>query len=215
MTTDESVKKSPWLSIPASDYEAHMGPMGVDQDAVLNKFFKQVYSAVRPGRLAVFGCGTGNGFEHIERSITERVVGVDINGRYLEIARRRYGYLAQTIEFKCTDVYACDFESASFDMIHCPIIFEYVQIETLIEKIATCLAPQGTLSVVLQLSGTEDGVVSDTGRNSVKALEEAFRPVDPDKFVQLCLKAGFTKKDSRVIPLQHGKSFFTGVFEKA
>jgi SAM-dependent methyltransferase len=215
MTPEEFVEKNPWLSIPASDYEAHMGPRGTDQDPVLNKFFEKVYSSRRPARLVVFGCGTGNGFEHIDHTITERAVGVDLNCRYLEIARRRYTHLAQTIEFECSDICSCDFEPGSFDLIHCPLIFEYVQIEPMLIKIADCLSSRGTFSVVLQLPSSEDGVVSDTGHESVKALEKAFRPVDPEKFVEQCSNVGFSKNNCQVIQLQRGKSFFMCTFEKS
>ena len=85
----------------------------------------------------------------------------------------------------------------------------------MLEKIAAGLGARGALSVVLQLSGTDEQNVSDTGHDSVKALERAFRPVDPDDFTRLCSRVGLKKTESRVIPLQRGKSFFTGIFEKA
>lgn len=79
---------NPWLKIPASDYEGHMEAVG--QRALLGQIFRDVYSLVRPRRLAILGCATGNGFEYVDTAITERIVGVDINPDYIEIARRRF-----------------------------------------------------------------------------------------------------------------------------
>ena len=75
--------KNPWLSIPIDDYEGHMGSPAVAQLQPLSELFAGVLASSRPKSLAVFGCAAGNGFEHIDPSITERVVGVDINPAYL------------------------------------------------------------------------------------------------------------------------------------
>ena len=70
ISTPEGVKEqamtNPWLTIPAEDYEAHMASPEVGQLQVLNQLFKMVLEEHRPESLAVLGCSTGNGFEHID-----------------------------------------------------------------------------------------------------------------------------------------------------
>jgi SAM-dependent methyltransferase len=80
---------NPWLSIPASDYEGHMAAVG--QLAALGTVFRDVYVQTRPGRLAIVGCATGNGIEHVDPNVTSEVIGVDVNAEYLSRARARFG----------------------------------------------------------------------------------------------------------------------------
>ena len=47
---------NPWTVVPATDYEAHMGPAGADQLAPLSQLFQEVYLAAQPDRLLVVGC---------------------------------------------------------------------------------------------------------------------------------------------------------------
>jgi len=70
---------NPWHTIQAEDYEGHMASPDVGQLQVLNKLFKTVLEEQRPVSVAILGCSTGNGFEHIDTAITRRVVGIDIN----------------------------------------------------------------------------------------------------------------------------------------
>ena len=58
--------KNPWLRIPASDYEAHMALPQVSQTQALNKLMASSLAQYTPRSLAVIGCTTGNGFEHIQ-----------------------------------------------------------------------------------------------------------------------------------------------------
>jgi SAM-dependent methyltransferase len=89
---------NPWLTIPAADYEGHMGPAGVGQLAPLQDIFARVYRELRPARVAVLGCGTGNGLDAIDPAVTERLVGVDLNPEYIALARRRHARLAKLAE---------------------------------------------------------------------------------------------------------------------
>jgi ubiquinone/menaquinone biosynthesis C-methylase UbiE len=102
---------NPWLEISAADYEEHMGPNSVGQLSVLSKVFGQEYGRLKPGRLAVLGCATGNGLERVDPGITHRTVGVDLNQRYLEIARARLTRLGKGLELICAPLEACEFES--------------------------------------------------------------------------------------------------------
>jgi hypothetical protein len=73
----------PWLKIPAEDYESHMSLPDVAQAQALNSLMASALKVYRPDSIAVMGCTTGNGFEHIDQSHTHRVIGVDINTAYL------------------------------------------------------------------------------------------------------------------------------------
>ena len=80
----KTISRNPWLDIPPDDYENHMSSPEVQQLQALNTLFKKVLDTVRPSSLAVIGCTTGNGFEHIDTRVTKRIVGIDINAAGLE-----------------------------------------------------------------------------------------------------------------------------------
>ena len=47
-----SESKNPWMSIPASDYEAHMGPDGAKQLELMGNAFEKVLATYHPKTLA-------------------------------------------------------------------------------------------------------------------------------------------------------------------
>jgi ubiquinone/menaquinone biosynthesis C-methylase UbiE len=101
--------KNPWLQIPASDYEAHMALPEVAQAQALSKLMASALVQYTPASLAVIGCTTGNGFEHINTAYTHRVVGIDINPAYLEILETRFGERIPGLELVEADVTARGF----------------------------------------------------------------------------------------------------------
>lgn len=66
---------------------------GVQQLGVLSNLFKKALLSYLPSSIGVLGVAGGNGFEHIDETVTQRVVGIDINEEYLGVVRRRYSTL--------------------------------------------------------------------------------------------------------------------------
>src|SRR5512142_1935993 len=109
---------NPWSVVPAADYERWMGPEGLDQRSTLAGLFQEVVLAAQPDRLLVPGCGTGNGLDHVDPSVTRRVVGVDVNLQYLGIARQRFFHLGPRLELYCADITEFKAAPGSFDLVH-------------------------------------------------------------------------------------------------
>jgi len=202
---------NPWLAIPAADYEGHMGASGVDQLGPLRTIFAEAYARLRPERLAVLGCGPGNALDVVDPARTRRFVGVDLNAGYVALAQRRHAQLAAVAEWICADVATCSLDSVGFDLIHAALLFEYVDPAAVLPRIAAWLAPQGALSVVLQLPGG-DAPISDTGFASLGALSGVMAVVPPDRFRDLAARAGLAETSSRRVPLARGKSFLAATF---
>jgi len=57
----------------------------VAQTQALSKLMASVLKEDTPESLAVIGCTTGSGFEHIDHAHTHRAVGVDVNAAYLAL----------------------------------------------------------------------------------------------------------------------------------
>ena len=205
---------NPWLAIPAADYEGHMGSDLVGQSPVLNRVFAETLAEFTPQQLAVLGCATGNGFEHIDPAITRRIVGVDLNAGYLDILQQRHGERLPNLSLLCSDVTCCALEPGAFDLVHAALIFEYVDPGQLLPALVEWLKPGGILSVVLQLPSRSSGMVSETPYTSLKALSSIMHLVDPAVFQSLAERCGLALLRSRTIDLLLGKGFHAAYYEK-
>lgn len=202
---------NPWTVVLAADYERHMGPEGIDQLAPLSSIFQEVYLASQPDQVLVLGCGAGNGLEHVDPSVTKRVVGVDVNLQHLGIARQRYFHLGARLELYCAEVENFRPSGGRFDLVHAALLFEYLHPEVLVRRIAEWVADGGLCSVVLQLPG---GDPLDVPSKAMRIIERAMRLVPPEELTQLLEHYGLVRKRERVVPLKHGRRLWTAVFAR-
>ena len=202
---------NPWLGIPLEDYEGHMSLPDVGQLPVLAELFRCALEYCRPESVAVLGIAGGNGLEHIDCSVTERIVGVDINPRYLDEVRRRFGALAG-LELHCCDLTGRNFSFAPVAMVHAALIFEHAGLGAAIENALALVAPGGNLSIVLQLPGAAEQGVASTRYASMQSLKRDFVLIDRDKVRRLLGLKGFqlVREENRSLPA--GKAFWLGVF---
>ncbi|MGD8413326.1 MAG: class I SAM-dependent methyltransferase [Candidatus Latescibacterota bacterium] len=198
-------KRSPWLDIPAADYEGHMSLEWVGQLQALNRLFEEIMVTFEPRRLAVLGCATGNGFEHIDPEVTEAVVAVDINPSYLDVLTDRYGAQLPGLRVVCGDALKANIEPDSLDHVHAGLFFEYVEPKPMLERIVTWLTPGGVLSVALQLPSDRSGPVTDTPYETLELLEPAMRLVDPGALGAAAAGAGLSERKSFDVELKQGK----------
>ncbi len=70
---------NPWLQIPASDYEGHMGNPKVAQLTLLAQTFKEALNKHESKSIALLGCAAGNGLEYINNNATRRITAIDNN----------------------------------------------------------------------------------------------------------------------------------------
>ncbi len=203
----KSKTKNPWLQISAEDYEGHMSAPKVAQLQMLNKIFADVLNELHPQSIAVLGCTTGNGFEHLINKNIERIVGVDINPDYISICKNRFERSLPKLELICADLNKAEFPDLSFDLIHAALVFEYVKVELLLSKISRWLRPNGILSVVLQLPSETSSPVSETPYQSIKLLSPVINLIDPQEFRDKAKKCGLEEVKNYKIKLESGKSF--------
>jgi hypothetical protein len=212
MSTGE--RANPWLSIPASDYEGHMGSPGVGQLAFLSAVFGEILEEFRPASLAVLGCATGNGFERIDPARARRVIGIDINPEYLEIARTRFASRLPGLELIRADLAAVELEPGSCDLVHAALVLEYAAPAIVVPKAAAWLAPGGVLGVILQCPAG-GGKVTETAYTSLRALEASMRLVDPTELAELARVNGLDEVRARTVAPAGGKSFFVGIYRRS
>ena len=206
--------KNPWLQIPACDYEAHMTSPEVAQTQALSKLMSSALKEYTPESLAVIGCTTGNGFEHIDHSHTRRVVGVDINPAYIAILKERFAGKIPRLELIEADITAPSFKFNPVSMVFAALLFEYVNVEVALENITRCLTSGALLVAVLQLPSAESAAVTATRYKSLELLAPIMNLISPSEFSRVCSNFGLQQIKTNVIPLQKGKAFFVGFYRK-
>jgi SAM-dependent methyltransferase len=205
---------NPWLSIPLEDYEGHMGSAGVRQLTALAELFKRALDLCLPESVSVLGIAGGNGLEQIDYAATKRIVGVDINQRYLDEVQRRFGRLAG-LELHCRDLAERDFSLAPVALVHAALIFEHVGLGLALENALSLVAPGGRLSVVLQLPSVDEQGVSSTSYTSMQTLKQDFALIEVNELQRLLAQKGFQQvaQESRSLPA--GKALWLGVFAES
>lgn len=212
---------NPWLAIPAADYEGHMASPAVDQFAFLSGVLRDAIAEFRPRSLAVLGCATGNGFEHLWDLPLERVVGIDFHPGYLEILRARHAARIPTLELRCADLSAADaagpldFGPGAFDFISAALLFEYVDPAIVLSRAARWLRPGGVLQWVLQMPAASGAPITKTEFSSLKRLEPLMKLVDPGRLADVAAASGLPEIRERAVTLATGKAFHLGVCRRA
>ena len=189
-----------------------MGSPGVGQLQFLSTIFGELLDEFEPAALVVLGCATGNGFEHVRPERVRRLVGLDINGEYIEVCRERYAARIPGLELVCADLSAFELEPRSMDLVHAALFLEYVDPAVAVEKASRWLRPLGLFTVVLQRPIVRGGTVSETGYTSLKILEPVINLVAPENLAGLAGRYGFLEAGSKNVTLESGKSFFVGVY---
>lgn len=207
-------RHSPWFDIPAADYEGHMSHRTVGQLQALNDIFAEIVVTFEPRRLAVLGCATGNGFEHLRPEVTRTVIAVDINARYLDVLDDRYRSRLPGLKVLCADATKADIEPGSLDHVHAGLVFEYVKPKLLLKRAASWLGSGGVLSVVLQLPSPASGPVTDTPYDSLKLLEPVMHLVDPTELTALAKGVELFERKSFDVDLVRGKKFRVNYYVK-
>jgi SAM-dependent methyltransferase len=185
------------------------------QSQYLSDAFRRTLERHRPASVAVLGCATGNGFEHLAHEFVREVVAVDINPSYLEVLRTRHGATVPGLETVCADLARYEFEPESLDLVWAGLIFEYVDPELLLEKTARWLTAGGVLSIVLQLPVSGHSPVTDTPFASVKRLEPILKLVDPRTLERAARRCGLIPESSRTARLSTGKAFHETDYRKS
>ena len=201
----------PWLTIPAADYDGHMSSPEVGQFAALSDALAEALERSRPECLLVIGCATGNGLERVDPRVTRRVVGLDVNPEYLNVARQRFDSRLPDLELLCADVESHELESGSFDLIFAGLILEYVRPKRLLERMASWLATDGALCVLIQLPDDGMATVSETPFESLRALAPTMRLLTAEELERLGTEAGLRIVQRQEITLTNGKRFLSAI----
>ena len=205
---------NPWLALPLEDYEGHMGSAAVNQLAPLADLFGEALVRLRPRSVAVLGVAGGNGLEHVDGTLTTRVVGIDVNPAYLAATRARFPDL-RGLELHCADLERDDVPDVEpVSLVHVGLVFEHTGTGRCLDTAVKLVAAGGHLSVVLQLPSETHAAVTPSGFESMATLADDFAFVDPHQLRRMLAQRDLRLMHQARRTLSSGKALWWGSFER-
>jgi SAM-dependent methyltransferase len=169
---------------------------------------------LKPRRLALPGCTTGNGLEHVDQTETELILAIDLNLDYLRLLRARFGRLPGLLTV-CADLRRFSLPHASFDLVHAALLLEYLDPQATVTELASWLAPgAGLMSVVLQLPSSKSAPVSETPYRSLQRLAPLLRLVPPEELDRVARAASLVRVRATRLELPRDKGFWVGLYRR-
>ncbi len=205
---------NPWLSVPLADYEGHMSSAEVQQSGALSDLFGEALAFRRPESVAVLGIAGGNGLDHIEANVTKRVVGLDVNPRYLDAVRQRYSRLPG-LELYCVDLAETVVHLPPVQLVHAALAFEHAGVGRCLESALSLVAPGGALSAVVQLPSELEEPVGPSRFPFIQNLKSHFSLIDRTWLCKTLEERRFRPTYQARRSLPAGKGFWMGIFAQA
>jgi len=206
-------EENPWLRIPAADYEGHMGPGCADQLAPLAAIFGDVLRLLRPPRVALLGCATGNGVEHVDLAVTRHLLAVDISPEYVAATRERHIHLGSVLDARCADLERWPLPSGAFDLVHAALVLEHVDPDLVVPNLVQAIAPSGRCAIVLQLESAA-AAVTPSPVASMMALKSSFHLIAPEAIADRLRATGLALERSWTVAVKNGKALHVGIYSR-
>ena len=208
-----SIGENIWNEIPLEDYEFHMNHETVGQLKLLNGLTAQYLEMLKPETAVFLGIAGGNGLEHIDNTITKKVIGIDVNEMYLNVVQKRYTGEIPSLQLLQLDLSKEDSTFFESDFIWAALILEYAGIENVLKFSYNNLKSNGHLIVSIQ-SNNNLQTISETGIESIKKVSNLFKIIDPDELNEAASRQNFLQLFFEENILPNGKSIKTYLFQK-
>lgn len=195
--------KNPWEEIDLNDYESHMSLDSVYQLQTMNEMMKEQFNTYNINSVMILGIAGGNGLEHIDTSVFEKVYGVDINHSYLEECKRRYPELKNVFTAICADLTSDNLKLPNADLLVANLLIEYIGYECF-QKVVKIVQPQ-YVSCIVQIN-TDDSFVSDSPYlHAFDRLDEVHHQMEENALIEALGKMGYKKELFKEKELPNGK----------
>lgn len=198
--------KNPWLGISLKDYEEHMSHPSVGQLQQLNKLFKDQYDDYHPIRILYLGICSGNGLEHINSVYTNKIFGIDINKKYLEICKERFCGLGSALTLLELDLNKNYFITREIDLVVANLVLEYIELKRFLAQVQLISYKNTIVSIVFQKKNKVEKV-SMSGVESVNTLKCFINEIDTEKLILAMETINFRLIYYNSVYLNDGKEF--------
>lgn len=206
--SDNAIKEgmnmsNPWEEIPLSDYENHMSLESVFQLQMMNRMMKEQLYAYPAKSVMILGIAGGNGLEHIDPQLFERVYGVDINENYLNACIRRYPGLGPVLKTIRADLISETALLPCADLLIANLFIEYIGYKCF-QKAVEQVKPE-YVSCIIQIN-TSDSFVSDSQYIHVfDRLDEVHHQMEENALETSLLQIGYKEEMRSERELPNGK----------
>lgn len=194
--------RNPWEEIRLEDYENHMRLESVFQLQAMNAMMRAQFASHPAKTVMILGVAGGNGLEHLDSDVWERVYGVDINRDYLAACSARYPGLGTVLETICADLTAQP-ELPHAELLIANLLVEYIGYDHF-RQVVSRVKPH-YVSCGIQIN-MDDSFVSDSPYLHVfDGLEEVHHQME-EAALQTCMETiGYRMCLREEHPLPNGK----------
>jgi hypothetical protein len=193
----------PWETIPLIDYERHMSLDSVLQLQTLDEMMRSAMALYPAKTLMILGIAGGNGLEHVDVSVFERVYGVDVNAEYLEACGRRYPELTGTLETIRADLSKDECRLPRADLLLANLLIEYIGCDRF-RKAVRETSPH-FVSCVIQADSDKSFVSDSPYEHVFDGLEAIHRAVDEKELDDMMADIGYCTELREEKSLPNGK----------
>jgi len=193
---------NPWEDINLEDYEKHMSLESVFQLQAMNQMMEEQFYTHPVKSIMILGVAGGNGLEHIDNHIIDKVYGIDINENYLKVCKERYPELEGILQTLCVDL-TRDIKLPYADLLVANLLIEYIGYECF-QKVVKQVKPK-YVSCIIQVN-TNDSFVSDSPYLHVfDRLSEIHHLVEEKDLIEAIGEIGYQKDLHQERELPNGK----------
>lgn len=157
----------------------------------MNEMMKGQLNTYPVKTVMILGIAGGNGLEHIDRSVFEKVYGVDINKKYLSECASRYQELQEILECVHSDLTDESLQLPTAELLVANLLIEYIGYEHFKKVVQKVKA--NYVSCIIQIN-TDTAFVSDSPYIHVfDGLSKVHHQMKEDELKKLCLVSGIQK----------------------
>lgn len=201
---------NPWEDINLNDYESHMSLNGVYQLQTMNEMMKEQFYAYPVKSIMILGIAGGNGLEHIDKNVIDKVYGVDINESYLSACISRYPNLRGVLETIRADLIKNEKALPHADLIVADLFIEYVGYDCF-QKVVEQVKP-AYVSCVIQINVDASFVSDSPYIHAFDRLDEVHRQMEETALSAAMKQIGYEKKLQTERELPNGKKLVRADF---
>lgn len=197
--------RNPWEEIALADYENHMKLESVLQLQTLNEMMKQQLCMYSIHSVMIFGVAGGNGLEHINPKVINKVYGIDINSAYVQACARRFKNLAGTLTCLCIDLHDQNVELPHADMVIANLLLEYIGYECF--KHCIQMVKPAYVSCIIQVNFDCEFVSDSPYQTAFQTLHQIHHQITQDELIACMREIQYDVIEQREQSLPNGKCF--------
>lgn len=196
---------NPWEQISLSDYENHMSLDTVCQLQTLNEMMHKQFYTYDVESIMILGIAGGNGLEHIDGSIINKVYGVDVNKDFLKECEMRHPELRGVFEPIHADLLSEELQLPSSQLLIANLLVEYIGYACF-QKVVKMVRPE-YVSCIIQIN-TGDSFVSDSPYlHAFDCLDEVHHQMEETELITCMKMIGYGTEQIIERELPNGKKF--------